>query len=473
MDGMVSNSTSQKMTCKAVIDQGANKGKQCWRPSTENGYCGKHQSDFLLEKGKSEGLRKCSKFRCLNMIPDGKYCQTCKTKRDEERTHVVMCKGLITQGKNKGQPCDKKASCEEGYCGKHMLNITLEKTKEEGKRICDDGKRACKNYTEDGKLKCEECLTKTRIKEQGEHAYRKEMGLCLGCGCELESLTRGFRREVQRCEPCYEKLREIEFNRPDRSRNYKAEAKANLDFHYRRYHTGAYKRNIQFDLTIEQFGDMVTLPCHYCGSRDELEVVGVDRVNNDTGYTIQNTVPCCEKCNIMKRDLTVDEFIDQIVKIYNNFKDKETVSFTQEKKPSYIKPRKIIDIYNRGKLDEYIELCVKDERSPLFIEKLRFLKTVKLSEREVRNYIRSCLCSDTNRENIQSRQRISKKELFGYLEMKNVDMCIRRYSEVHGTPEGFEEDIRNLVRFWNTDNEINFIEFNKVLVKYQNKRAGH
>ena len=62
----------------------------------------------------------------------------------------LICKGRIAQGPNKGKECTHKAA-GEGYCKKHILNIIVEKAKSEGKRICDDGKRACKNYTDDGK----------------------------------------------------------------------------------------------------------------------------------------------------------------------------------------------------------------------------------------------------------------------------------------------------------------------------------
>jgi hypothetical protein len=472
--GSLRNSSSNEMSCKSVIEQGPNKGKQCWRPPTENGYCGKHQSDFLLEKGKSEGLHKCSRYRCTNMILEGKYCDECQSKKESEKDETTQCKGEIAQGKNKGKRCEKKASSPEGYCGKHLLNIQVEKAKEEGKRICDDGKRACKNYTEDGKLKCEDCLEKLRHKEREEYEVKKETGLCLDCGCELESLTRGFRKEVQRCEACYEKLREVERNRPDRNRNYREEMKANIDVHYGKYLRGANKRNIQFELTIEEFGNIVSLACYYCATFKENESIGIDRVDSNAGYIVGNVVPCCEECNIMKQDLSLEKFKEHITKIYNNLKDSPVVQIQCEKKSSYVRPRKILDMYNEGTLEKYIEICINDERSPAFIEKIRALKTIKLTETEARNYIRSALCSEQHSLKLcESRKRISKKELFEYLRMKNVDMCIQRYAEAHGRPNGFETDIRNLVRFWSDDNAKNFIEFNSILVKYQNKRAAH
>ena len=42
-------------------------------------------------------------------------------------------------------------------------------------------------------------------------------------------------------------------------------------------------------------------------------------MDNSMGYTIDNSVPCCKECNTAKSVLTVDEFVDLISRIYNNF----------------------------------------------------------------------------------------------------------------------------------------------------------
>ena len=69
-------------TCLAVLKQGTNKGQRCWRPPTENGYCGKHQTDAIIEKGILEGLHKCLTHRCTIMIKDSKYCEECTKKKE-------------------------------------------------------------------------------------------------------------------------------------------------------------------------------------------------------------------------------------------------------------------------------------------------------------------------------------------------------------------------------------------------------
>lgn len=48
-------------------------------------------------------------------------------------------------------------------------------------------------------------------------------------------------------------------------------------------------------------------PCYYCSS--DIKTVGVDRTNNEVGYTVRNVVPCCQACNYAKRTMTKAEYI--------------------------------------------------------------------------------------------------------------------------------------------------------------------
>ena len=60
------------------------------------------------------------------------------------------------------------------------------------------------------------------------------------------------------------------------------------------------------------------------GEFDVIYVNGVDRVNSDLGYEIENCVPCCYRCNSMKMDTSLNEFKDHITKVYNHsIKDKK------------------------------------------------------------------------------------------------------------------------------------------------------
>jgi len=87
---------------------------------------------------------------------------------------------------------------------------------------------------------------------------------------------------------------------------------------YRIYRDNAKSRGIPFELTKEQFREIVNSPCYYCGREPSMVETrgygnfvhnGVDRFWNNRPYTVKNCVPCCKECNRAKRDMTPFEFI--------------------------------------------------------------------------------------------------------------------------------------------------------------------
>lgn len=461
--------------CKAVIEQGANKGKRCTRPKLDNGYCGKHVVNAELENAKKEGKRKCSRFRCTETFiaqtdKQIEYCNTCKKAKEDHLESIILCKWSEIK-------CKKPAK-ESGFCGKHEpRGVLLISAKEKGIRICDDGKRACKNTTVDNKLKCELCLEKNRMVENKQNMERREnINVCLGCGKELEGLTDGIKGKVQRCVECYEKQRKIELGR-ERNRNYLEEKKANLDNYLISYTQCAKTRNIGFELSNDEFQELVLMACYYCGSYNEKEVVGIDRINSSKNYSLDNCVPCCKICNFMKGTLSKHVFITQAHKISTQhlIEDmSESEDDIDQSLSSRIPPSKVADLYRSGKLNLYIEACIKDKRSPIFIERLKTIKE-KMSYNDFKTLFRSYCKSESKFSSstlTSDRKRISYKEIYGYINNKNSEYAIEIYQSVHGILPGFKEDIEHLVSLWDT---ISFDErmsqIYKIMVKYQNKRA--
>lgn len=97
------------------------------------------------------------------------------------------------------------------------------------------------------------------------------------------------------------------------------------------YKANAKRMGRTFDLTEAQWFEMIASNCYYCGSppnnvwkhRSSDEVFrynGVDRVDNGRGYSPENTVSCCAACNMMKRSMSADTFIDHVRRIaeFNN-----------------------------------------------------------------------------------------------------------------------------------------------------------
>jgi len=109
--------------------------------------------------------------------------------------------------------------------------------------------------------------------------------------------------------------------------NYYPNAFKNHEYvSYSMYKHGAEKRNYNFEITLEEFNKLILENCYICGKKtDETHTNGIDRFDNEIGYTTNNVNTCCGQCNFMKKDIEYDVFIAQLHKIYKCSSKKEMV----------------------------------------------------------------------------------------------------------------------------------------------------
>lgn len=96
---------------------------------------------------------------------------------------------------------------------------------------------------------------------------------------------------------------------------------------YAEYRRGARVRNLSFELTIDDFKKIVIQNCFYCGEIPRsakrnfqtfwVPMNGIDRVDNNRGYRLDNVVPCCTICNTLKKTMSMTDFLNHIAKISN------------------------------------------------------------------------------------------------------------------------------------------------------------
>ena len=84
---------------------------------------------------------------------------------------------------------------------------------------------------------------------------------------------------------------------------------------YLRHKFCANSRNF-IPLSREVWTEIIKKPCFYCGNINN--TLGIDRVDNNIGYTKENAVSCCGICNIMKMSSTFEDFINRCHLISNN-----------------------------------------------------------------------------------------------------------------------------------------------------------
>lgn len=76
------------------------------------------------------------------------------------------------------------------------------------------------------------------------------------------------------------------------------------------YEANAKSKGREFSLSKEDVGLLFTSDCFYCGKVAVLnDLNGIDRANNSVGYTKDNSLPCCAKCNYIKNKYDKDDFL--------------------------------------------------------------------------------------------------------------------------------------------------------------------
>lgn len=101
-----------------------------------------------------------------------------------------------------------------------------------------------------------------------------------------------------------------------------------INFLFYTYKRSADKRHYIFEIDKEAFRKLIVTNCFYCNSAPTLKkqarvglpfpTNGIDRIDNNKGYNLYNTVSCCTICNKMKLDTNVSnvrDFMQHIVKI--------------------------------------------------------------------------------------------------------------------------------------------------------------
>jgi hypothetical protein len=94
---------------------------------------------------------------------------------------------------------------------------------------------------------------------------------------------------------------------------------------YSTYKYGAKRRKLEFLISLDKVKSLIFENCFYCGSEPNsfrksqrilktnqpppLVYNGIDRINNDIGYTETNVVPCCIICNRAKREMSYENFL--------------------------------------------------------------------------------------------------------------------------------------------------------------------
>lgn len=100
------------------------------------------------------------------------------------------------------------------------------------------------------------------------------------------------------------------------------------------YKRSAKTRNLDFDLSIEEFTQLAKSNCYYCDAEPRVysDAIrnGIDRLDSKVGYIRKNVITSCSICNKMKGTLSHDKFLDKIKKIYEENERYRKLTFEEK-----------------------------------------------------------------------------------------------------------------------------------------------
>jgi len=150
---------------------------------------------------------------------------------------------------------------------------------------------------------------------------------------------------------------------------------------FNQYKTRAEEKNLDFEISEDDYYYIIMEKCYICGKKSETEHInGIDRINNDKGYILDNVEACCAQCNYMKNKFTLQDFFDKLRKIKKyKLKEFEIVN-------SKFKYQNIIDQrqhYNKIKMlqsTEELKLIYKEKQR---IKKQNYRNGIKNKNNDV------------------------------------------------------------------------------------------
>jgi hypothetical protein len=337
-------------TCKAIVQQGPRKGQQCLKDKTNNEYCVYHQRNHEYDTLISKNINVCGMFYrgCNNELSD-----------DDIQNNIKNCHSCRKHKSEKHYPCQHKGCTAyivnevDKYCKKHIRQLLKDNEKEENIKYCDID-RGCFNKIISGN-KCEACKNKDKKESENEiNKLRKKYGMSDNQIVEniLQSTQEEKTISVSELWRCIQK--------------------------------GAYSRSLLFTITESDFEKTVIQPCYYCGFVSKSRLNGIDRINNNKGYTVENSITCCTMCNIIKNKQHPNEFLDKVNIIVNKQLNNKDIDISYINKWKGYLSKNIRNSYN-----SYKHKC-KDNN-------LEFL----LSENEYNTIIngKCYICGISNMEN--------------------------------------------------------------------------
>ena len=291
-----------------------------FKRSNENIYCNKHQICIFVDDTVAIGKKVCKQYirGCRTQLDlDYQYsrCQTC-LERDRVQDKKRRDNARTIEKTDTHQTCS--TCCKEV---ENSLFIGVNGGSTKTCKVCRDN-----NHIQDQKRDKEHVNALHRISDKKperiakkaewkEENYEKVVMYCLNH--RQRQIDDNIGEYLERNAQQAKKWRN---NNPDKVKVINQNKINNINLQYGIYLRCAEDKNLNFEISQEEFNKLVKEPCHYCEVIQERGFNGIDRLDSTMGYVMDNCMSCCKICNYMKGSLPIDVFLKRIEHIltYNN-----------------------------------------------------------------------------------------------------------------------------------------------------------
>lgn len=325
--------------------------KKCGRPTCKRPW--KNESEFGKNKSTKDGLQSYCK-ECRKEERELNKEEIAKSQKRYRETHKDELRKSQKEYRKKNSDKIKENNKQYNMSHKKELNeyfseyrknnkeIIIKRKKEYYKNNSTEIKNKVKGHrnTINGKF----CKYKSSAKERciEFNLTFEEFSLfwgksCHYCGSDIEfvgidrvnnNLGYNFYNCVPCCEICNRMKNKISIDQWNKfiknliifivsgiviNANLKSKDEKLIKRKFSQYKNSTNKRKYNFNLTFEQFFKFAYTNCFYCGG--DVDIIGLDRTNNNIGYEVNNICSCCTICNFGKKNMLVSEWLNHLNKL--------------------------------------------------------------------------------------------------------------------------------------------------------------
>jgi hypothetical protein len=319
----------------------------------EGEFCKKHERDKYRAEEKEKNIKYCDIDRgCFTILKDTKSCDICleKARNNDNKRHNrnrVINTIAVSRSSN-NRICIKCSKDFEVFQTKHLKDSTkcskcledqknqdkkredrIRNYKEENinnlesyyKRYINDCKRRGYgdfqiNFETFSELVSKPCYYCKYIKDNetnGIDRMNNDIGYikenCVSC-CWKCNRMKHFYHPVFFIEKCKILIKEKEATK-EFYKKWSIYYTRSNNKNYTSYKKESLKRNMEFEITQQQWDWLTRSPCYLCGYQDT-HGIGIDRVdNNIRKYIFENSRACCGSCNTMKNEMSLQDLLEQ------------------------------------------------------------------------------------------------------------------------------------------------------------------